>query len=95
VEDDAGIEVHIRIEVALDEVRVAEGDLLQLHRDLQEWVGMGLAVEDLPAEALGDLCPRVVRLVDPVAEPVEAEGVVLVLGLGDDLFDGQPLGMDL
>ena len=35
LEDDARVEVHVRVQVALGEVRIVEGDLFQLHGQIQ------------------------------------------------------------
>ena len=83
---DARIEVDIRIELLLDEVVVRQRDALELERDLQDRiVAMPHGVEHLVAGLLHDLRPRIVVLVDAVAEAHEAERIVLVLGALDEL----------
>ena len=37
-QDDAGVEVDIRVELAADEVVVLERDLLELYGDLEQWI---------------------------------------------------------
>ena len=46
--------------------------------------------EDLVAGLLEDLRPRIVVLVNPVAEAVQAEGIGLVLGVADAIFGREP-----
>src|SRR3954468_10497726 len=65
--DQAGVEVDVGVELALDEVLVLERDLLQLLGDLEERVRAG-DLEDVHRGLLDDLGPGVVVLVDPVAE---------------------------
>jgi hypothetical protein len=65
--DQAGVEVDVGVELALDEVLVLERDLLQLLGDLEQRVDPG-DLEDVVAGLLDDLGARVVVLVDPVAE---------------------------
>src|SRR5690606_18893715 len=45
--DQAGVEVDVRVELALDEVVVLEGGLLQLHRQVQQRVAATDLGEDL------------------------------------------------
>ena len=82
--DEAGVEVDVRVELALDEVLVLERDLLQLLGDLQQRVDAG-DLEDVVAGLLDDLGARVVVLVDAVAEAHQA--LVAVLDALDELAD--------
>jgi hypothetical protein len=45
--DQPGVEVDVRVELALDEVVVGEGDLLELHRDVEQLVAAAGLLEDL------------------------------------------------
>src|SRR5688572_13966704 len=65
--DQAGVEVHVGVELPLDEVLVLESDPLELERDLQLRVQPGL-LEDVVRHLLDQLGARVVRLVHPVPE---------------------------
>src|SRR5262249_39761855 len=65
--DQPGVKVHVRIELALDEVVVLEGDPLELQGDVQQRVPSG-DVEDLVGHSLDDLGARVVVLVNAVPE---------------------------
>src|SRR6478672_1306679 len=65
--DEPRVEVHVRIQLPLDEVLVFERDPLQLERDLELGVEAGLA-EHIVRHPFDELGPRVVRLVHPVAE---------------------------
>src|SRR5437763_7098325 len=65
--DQAGVEVDVRVELALDEVLVLERDLLQLQRDVEQRVLAG-DFEYVVRRLLDDPGARVVVLVDAVAE---------------------------
>ena len=90
--DQAGVEVDVGVELALDEVLVLERDLLQLQRDLEQRVGAG-DLEDVVGGLLDDLGARVVVLVDPVAEAHQPLVAVLhpVDEVGDVLLGADPL----
>ena len=66
--DDARVEVHVRVELMVDEVVVLERDPLEFERDVQQRVVPG-DLEHLVRDLLDDGRPRVVVLVHPVAEP--------------------------
>ena len=85
--ENAGVEVHVRVKFALDEVFVLEGGVFEFQGDVQERVVNVFAFEYLVHEFLQDLGARVVTLVHAVAESGKAERVVLVLGLGHHLFN--------
>src|SRR6187551_1975854 len=72
--DDAGVEIDVRIELALDEELVPEGDLLQPHRELHARVAAVLC-EHLVRDTLDDARARVVGVIDAVAEAFEAPGI--------------------
>src|SRR5439155_19902592 len=65
--DDAGVEVHVRVQLVVDEVLVGERDPLQLQGDVDQRVAPG-DLEHLLGDLLDDGRPRVEVLVDPVAE---------------------------
>jgi hypothetical protein len=62
-----GIEVHVGIELAADEVLVLQRDAFELERDFEQRV-LARDLEHFVGRLLDDLGARVVRLVDPVAE---------------------------
>src|SRR4029079_12768960 len=67
--DDAGVEIHVRIELALDEILVLERDLLQRDGELEQLVVLEIELfQHLVAGLLDDLGARVVVLVDAVTE---------------------------
>src|SRR3972149_7705366 len=68
--DDAGVEVYVRVELALDEVVVFEGDALKLQGDVQERVATGDA-EHFVGGAFDDPGAGVVAPVDAGAEAHE------------------------
>ena len=65
--DEAGVEVDVRVQLAADEVVVAERDLLELQGDVEQRVLAG-DLEHVVGRLLDDRRPRVVVLVDAVAE---------------------------
>ncbi len=87
LEDDARVEVHVRIQVALGEVRIVEGNLFQLHGQIQLWIVDTQLAQHLVAGLLHDLCARVEVLVDAMPEAHQLERIVLVLGLRQEFLD--------
>ncbi|MBG9885581.1 hypothetical protein ABE10_03050, partial [Bacillus toyonensis] len=77
--DDARVEVDVRVEPALLEVVVGEGDLLELLREVEKRIGDSELGEDLVRRLLDELGTRVVVLVDPVPEAHELDAFLLVL----------------
>src|SRR3990172_9977576 len=65
--NDAGIEVHIRVEFSLDEVLIFQGNPLELDRDVEQRI-LARNLEYLVGYPLDDFRPRVVVLVHPVAK---------------------------
>ena len=64
--DQAGVEVDVRVQLAADEVVVAERRLFELQGDVEQRVLTG-DLEDVVRGLLDDGGPRVVVLVDAVA----------------------------
>eukprot|EP00657_Telonema_sp_P-1_P008374 TRINITY_DN29417_c0_g1_i1.p1 TRINITY_DN29417_c0_g1~~TRINITY_DN29417_c0_g1_i1.p1 ORF type:complete len:103 (+),score=40.78 TRINITY_DN29417_c0_g1_i1:134-442(+) len=65
----AGIEVDVRIQLLLDEVRILQRDLLQRHGDLQQRIILhAQAIQNLMTGFLHHGRARVVVLVDPVTK---------------------------
>ena len=85
--DDAAVEVDVRVQLALDEVRIRERRLLEAVGDVQQRIVLLQLRQDLVAGDLDDLGARVVVLVDAVAEAHQAEARVLLLGQLDVLLD--------
>src|SRR5262245_54646525 len=86
--DDAGIEIDVRIELALDEVFVLERDLLELQREPEETVVLQVELlQHLVADTLNDLRARIVVLVHPVAEAEQHRVIVAILHALDVLAD--------
>ncbi len=83
--DDAAVEVHVRIQLALDEVGIAQGRFLQVLGNVQQRVADMELGQHVVAGLLDDLGARVVILIDPVAEAHQPLAAVLVLGRGDEL----------
>ena len=91
--DQARVEVDVGVEVARGEVLVGQGDLLELEGDVQQRILAG-DLEHLVGDALDDLRPGVVALVDPVAETLQALPLPR-LDRGDevrDVFDAGDVG---
>src|SRR5262252_5341014 len=87
--DQAGVEVDVRVELALDEVLILERDPLELERDVEERVPPR-DLEDLLRHPLDDLRARIEVLVDAVAEshqPLLAAPLLDLLDEGGDVRD--------
>ena len=65
--NEARIEVHVRVQLARDEIVVLQGNAFELQRDFQERV-LSSDGEDEIRDLLDDFCAGVVRLVDAVTE---------------------------
>ena len=65
--DEAGVEVHVGVELALDKVFVLEGDALAFEGDFEERV-LAHQVEDLVGHAFDDAGTRIIVLVNAMAE---------------------------
>ena len=65
--DETGVEIDVRVELAVDEVAVAEGNLFELQRNVEARVLAG-DVEDVVGSVLDDRGAGVVVLVHPVTE---------------------------
>src|SRR5690606_7409310 len=74
--DQTGVEVDVRVELAIDEVRVGERDLFERQGDVEQRVLPG-DLEHVVGGLLDDLRPRVVVLVDAVTEAHQAPFAVL------------------
>ena len=85
-QDDAAVEVDVRIEIAGDEKLVPQRQILHLERDIHERILDVQRLEDAVAGLLDDRRARVVVLVDAVTEAVEQ---ILALGVLD-LLDALP-----
>ena len=92
--EDTRVEVHVRVELARDEVVVLQGGFFELDGDIQERVVHVFALEHLVHEFLEHLGARVVALVHAVAESGKTERVLLVLGLVHHLLDGHAALLD-
>ena len=88
LQDDAGIEIDIREELALDEIVVFQRDALQFHRQLQQRLVFDAEfVQDFVASLAHHGRARIVILVDAMSEAHQSEGVVLVLRSLDEFED--------
>src|SRR5690606_33837237 len=87
LEDDARVEVYVRIQVALGEVGVLQRNFFKLHGQLKLRVVDAQLAKYLVAGLLHDLGARIEVLVDAVAEAHQFEWIVLVLGLGEEFLD--------
>src|SRR6266481_370186 len=70
--NEAGVEIHVGIELALDEVFVFESDALALQSDFEEGV-LTHELEDFVSDVLDDAGARIVILVNAMAEPHELD----------------------
>ncbi len=85
--DDAGVEVHVRVEFLLDEVGVGERNALQLHGYVQQRILDLQLGQYFVAGFAHHGGTGVVVFVDTVTEAHQTERIILVLGLGDVLGD--------
>ena len=92
--ENARVEVHVRVELALDEVVVLEGGFFELDGYIQELVVHVFAFEHLVHELLQHLGARVVALVHAVAKAGKTERVALVFRLVHHLLDGHAALLD-
>ena len=82
---DARVEVHVGVQLALDEIVVFQCNLFQGHCQLEQWVVLQpKGAQDLAACLLHQLGARVVVLVDPVAKAHQLDARCLVLDLADE-----------
>src|SRR5229473_5682134 len=70
--NEAGVEIHVGIELALDEVFVFESDALALESDFQKGV-LAHKFEDFVSDVLDDASARIVILVNTMAESHELD----------------------
>mmetsp|Transcript_27645 Transcript_27645/g.46274 ORF Transcript_27645/g.46274 Transcript_27645/m.46274 type:complete len:228 (-) Transcript_27645:900-1583(-) len=82
---DARVEVHVRVQLPLDEVVVGECDALELHGNLQRGIFHVHHLENVLYELAEVFGARIVVLVDAMAEAHEAHAVLLVLHLAHKL----------
>ena len=92
--ENARVEVHVRVELARDEVVVLQGGFFELDGNVQQRVVHVLAFEHLVHEFLEYLGARVVALVHAVTKAGEPERVVLVFRLVHHLLDGHAALLD-
>src|SRR5207302_4696565 len=86
--NDSRIEIHVRVELSLDEIAVLERDFLQREGELEEAVVVQPELlEHLVAGLAHELRARIVVLVDAVSEAHEAHAGVLVLRALDEIAD--------
>src|SRR5437016_849917 len=83
---DPRIEIHVRVELALDEISVLERDFLQREGELEEAVVVQPELlEHLVAGLAHELRSRIVVLVDAVPEAHQPHAGVLVLRAPDEI----------
>src|SRR5688572_14769534 len=82
--DDAAVIVHVGIELALDEVLVVQGDLLEPQGELEQRVIDAELLQERVARFLDDPRARVEVLVDAMAEAHETRMPILVLDARDE-----------
>src|SRR5665647_1358609 len=92
--DQPGVEVNVRIQLALDEVLIRERDLLQPERDVQQLIAMTQTLQQLVGGLLDDRRSRVIVLVDPMPKAHQLGPALLVLDLGHEVVDIPAVGLD-
>ena len=82
---DARIEIDVGIELLFDEILVVQGNLFELHGDVEQRIVLDTEFgENLMAGLLHDLGARIVVLVNAVPKSHQAVGIILVLGTLDE-----------
>ncbi len=81
--DDAGVEIHVREQIALNEILIFEDNLLQPQGNVQQRIRDIQHSQQLVAGVLDDLATRIKSLIDPMAKAGELERIGFVLGLVD------------
>src|ERR1700751_5918630 len=85
--DEAGVEVDVGVELALDEIVVGQRGLFELLGDVQQVVVAAELGQDLVGLFLDDPRSRVIVLVHAVAEAHQFDALFAVLHLADELAD--------
>ena len=84
--DDAAVEVHVGIQLALDEIGILQGRLFHRARDVEQRILDLQPGQHLVTRRLDNLRPRVVVLVHTVAKAHQLEARILLLGQVDELL---------
>ena len=93
--DDAAVEVHVGIQLALHEIIVFQRVFLDFLGQVQQRILDPQQLEHFVREDLEDACPRVEIFIDAVAKAHQADVRGFVLYLGDEVADLHILGVDL
>jgi len=91
---EAGVEIHVGIELALDEVFVFESDALALQSDFEEGV-LAHELEDFVSDVLDDAGARIVILVNAMAEPMSLTSPALTRLMNSGTFCIEPISMSM
>ncbi len=92
--DDAGVEIHVRIQFAFDKIVIFERDFLQLHGQIEQRIGDTEIIQHVMAGLTNDFCARIEILVNTMAKAHQSEWIILVFGFVDvlaDMFDAADL----
>ena len=92
--DETGVEVDVRVQLALDEVVVGQRRLLEGLGDVEQFVVAAELAQDLVGLLLDDASPGVVVLVHPVTEAHEFDAVLAVLDFADEFAHIRAIGPD-
>ena len=85
--DEPGVEVNVRVQLAVDEVRVLQGDFFEFERNVEKRILPG-HIKHVVGGLLDDLCAWVVVLVDPVTKAHQAAFAIFHrLNEGGDVLD--------
>src|SRR5690606_40399153 len=85
--DDPAVIVDVRVELALDEVRIGQRDLLEPLRQVEQRIVDAELLEQRVARGLDDLCARIEVLVDAMPEAHEPHARVPLLDPLDELLE--------
>ena len=88
-EQDAAVEIDVRIELPIDEVRIGQREFFEFAGDAQQRVLPLDLGKDLVAGLLENLRPRIVVPINAVAEAIQSERIRFVLGVAQAVFGRQ------
>ena len=87
-QDDTRVEVNVRIQTTFNEVLVFSRNLLQLHRDLQQWIIFHTELsQNFVTGLLHDFSAWVEVLVNAVTEAHQTEWIFFVFRFCNELVD--------
>ena len=85
--DKSGVKVDVRVQLAVDEVGVLQGNFFEFERNVKKGIFPG-HIKYVISRLLDDLCARIVVLINPVTKAHQAAFAILHrLNEGGNVFD--------